>query len=66
MKLRTEVGLLDCLDGLEGLVREGLDPLDGTVLTGFALDGLTPLETDEDETDALFGDAGRDPGVGKD
>lgn len=61
MKLRTEIGLLDGLDGLDGLDRDGLGPLDGTVLTALTLDGLTPLEKEDEDTDALFGDGGIEP-----
>lgn len=63
MKLSTEIELLDWLDELAGLIRLGLTPLGG--VDGLDRDGLTPLELEEDSTEVLLGDAGRDPGVGK-
>lgn len=64
IKLRTEVAVLGCcLDGLDGLIRDGLGPLDGVLGTDFVRDGLTPLDADDDRTDALFGDGRRDPGA---
>lgn len=63
IKLRTEVEVLGCLDGLDGLIREGLGPLDGVLGTDLVRDGLTPLDAEDDITDALFGDGSRDPGA---
>lgn len=57
IKERTEVEVCGCLDGLDGLTREGLGPLEEG-LTAFARDGLIPLD--------MEGDEGRIAGVGID
>ena len=64
IKLRTEIALLDWLDELAGLIRDGLAPLGG--VEGLDRNGLTPLELLEDNTEVLLGDGSRDPGFDKD
>lgn len=65
IKLSTEIELFDRMDELVGRIREGLTPLEGGV-DGLDLDGLTPLELEEDSTEVSLGEDTRDPGVDKD
>ena len=65
IKLNTETELLGWLEELVGLIRDGLTPLEGGV-DGLNRDGLTPLELEEDSTDVLLGEGGRDPVPDKD
>ena len=62
--LSTENALLDWLDELDGLIRDGLALLGG--IEGLDCDGLTPLELQEDITEVLLGDGSRDPRFDKD